>query len=94
MAVDDSEDNRFLIETMLDGSQIELTTVSSGGEASNLAKSHSYDLILMDIQMPVMDGIETLQKLREDDTPRNLLMISPHGWRIACNSQPMDTRRI
>ena len=42
----------------------DLTIASSGHEALELCDSQTYDLILMDIQMPEIDGIETLQRLK------------------------------
>jgi CheY-like chemotaxis protein len=44
---------------------IELTIASSGQEAIELARTQTFDLIFMDIQMPVMDGIEAFQIIQE-----------------------------
>ncbi|HEY3542854.1 MAG TPA: response regulator transcription factor [Gaiellaceae bacterium] len=49
---------------------------SDGGEAVRLAKDLRPDVVLMDISMPVMDGIEAAQAIREDDGNACILMLT------------------
>jgi two-component system sensor histidine kinase BarA len=65
LAVDDVPINLKLLVTFLKNSKINLTTVNSGLEAIEHCKTTEYDLILMDIQMPGMDGVQTTQLIRK-----------------------------
>jgi CheY-like chemotaxis protein len=64
LVVDDSEMNLLLSKKALSKWSENIDTASSGAEAIALVKENSYDLILMDIHMPDMDGYETSQQIR------------------------------
>lgn len=68
LVVDDNEMNRLVASTMLKSHNIKVTEVKNGQEAVEKALSHEYDLILMDIQMPIMDGWEATKKIRENSS--------------------------
>ena len=65
MLVDDSEENRQLIQLFLKNFPIRLRFACDGQEAFELFQLEKFDLILMDIQMPVMDGLTSTQLIRE-----------------------------
>lgn len=69
LVADDYEDNREIIRTALSAMSLTIDFVENGQEALNQLKRENYDLILMDIQMPVMDGVEATQYIRESDAP-------------------------
>ena len=71
LCVDDNENNRRIAELLLSKFGLSVTTAASGPEALDLCGIETFDLILMDIVMPDMDGIETLRRLRNDETGRN-----------------------
>lgn len=65
LVVEDNMSNRKLISIILKRWGITATLVESGEEATQLIKGVAYDIILMDVQMPGMDGFETTQVIRE-----------------------------
>lgn len=64
LAVDDSEENRMIIEAFLAKSGVDLTLSDNGTDAINLTKANSYDVILMDIEMPEVDGLMASREIR------------------------------
>ncbi len=71
LIVDDSEMNRDLLSRRLSKMDLDLTEVCNGEEALQALKEHSFDLVLLDIMMPVMDGYETLEYMQNNqDTQR------------------------
>jgi len=80
LVVDDSEFNLNLVKKILADEGYEIATASNGEEALELAFEHHYDLILLDIMMPGMDGFEVCQTLKKDkafDTP--IIFLSAKG---------------
>jgi two-component system, sensor histidine kinase and response regulator len=64
LVVDDTEDNLDLLEFALKRKPVRMLRATSGRECLQLAALHHPDVILLDIQMPEMDGFETLKQLR------------------------------
>ncbi|MFW5443015.1 MAG: ATP-binding protein [Methylococcaceae bacterium] len=65
LIVDDvAADNRDLLLAFFGESEINITEVENGLEAVNLAKQQTFDLILMDIRMPVMDGYQAAKEIK------------------------------
>ena len=64
LAVDDNEINRMVLEAMLADLAVQAVIVESGREAIARVEAATFDVLLIDISMPEMDGIETLQAIR------------------------------
>ncbi|RPD49670.1 PAS domain S-box protein [Hymenobacter sediminis] len=65
LLTEDNRVNQLLVQVMLRGWGMEVDTASSGPEALALFRQHRYDVVLMDIQMPGMDGVAATRLLRE-----------------------------
>jgi CheY-like chemotaxis protein len=65
LLADDSPDNRFLIRAYLKDPIYQLDEAKNGGVAVEMVKTQRYDVVLMDIQMPVMDGLTAPPLIRE-----------------------------
>lgn len=66
LIVDDNANNRLAIRTILKGINAELHEVDNGFDALSMAFSNEYALILLDVQMPEIDGYEVCEQLRAD----------------------------
>ena len=63
--VDDNEINRVVAQSLLEDLGVTVTLTNSGHEALSIAAQRTFDLILMDLQMPEMTGAETAAALRD-----------------------------
>ena len=78
MVVDDEEDIRKVISIYLKKVGYETSTAENGQDALNKFKKGHFDVILSDLTMPEMDGLELLEKIREFDKEVIFLMITGH----------------
>jgi len=83
LIAEDSEDSRFLLQEFLKRGPYEVTFAANGKIAVEAALSQQFDLILMDIQMPVMDGLAATRLIREAEqragrTPVPVLALTAH----------------
>ena len=94
LLVEDTEYNRLMAKTFLTNAHMTVTEAENGAEAVELAAAQPFDLILMDVQMPVMDGFEATRHLRQQlrlTTPIIALTASAiSGEKARCLAAGMD----
>ena len=76
LVVEDNERNRKLVRTILRHRGLEVVECDDGAPALDLARKHKPALVLMDIQLPTMDGITALGRLRADPETRDIPVIA------------------
>jgi DNA-binding response OmpR family regulator len=81
LVVDDIELNRDVLSRRLKRQGYAVATAENGREAMERLRAETFDLVLLDIMMPEMDGYEVLQRLKTDDVTRSIpvIMISALG---------------
>ena len=81
LVVDDEEDLRLLLCTLLEEAGCETISAADGADAVALARSHRPNLITLDVAMPTMDGYQTFEMLKSDETTRAIpvIMITAYG---------------
>ena len=108
LVAEDYDDNRFLIKMMLERKGHNVMEAVNGREAVEIATREHPDLILMDLNMPIMDGIQATQLIHEQQETSDVPIIAvtahcadPH-WRdravsagcIECVGKPVDFKRL
>jgi signal transduction histidine kinase/CheY-like chemotaxis protein len=81
LLVDDSYDNQILITRLLERTKAKIETARNGREGVEKARSKSFDLILMDLQMPEMDGYEATKTLRTGGYTGPIVALTAHAMK-------------
>jgi len=75
MVVDDNPDIVTMVKTLLEGKGYKVQSAYSGQEVLNLLAEQKPDLIILDIMMPRMDGLEVLTRLKGDSNTRSIPVV-------------------
>jgi len=79
LIVDDEERFRTTLGKLLTEREMDVVTVGSGMEALEEVKLRLYDVIILDIKMPGLDGIETLKELKKFDPGIEVILLTGHA---------------
>ena len=79
LLVDDEEEFVNALTQRLEVRGLKVTGATRGQDAVDLIGSQSFDIIVLDLAMPGMDGLETLKKIKEKDADTEIVMLSGQG---------------
>lgn len=79
LLVDDEEDFRTTLAKRLGKRKMDVTGTSSGTEAIELVKQRPFDVAIVDVKMPGMDGIETLRQIKQSSPLTEVIMLTGHA---------------
>ena len=107
LVVEDNAQNRMLVKDVLEFYGYEVIEAEDGQAGIDMAKKYKPDLILMDIQMPVMDGFTAIKIIRSNPDTKNIKMIAVTSFAMSGDkerieeagfdhyiSKPIDTREL
>ena len=83
LVVEDTEDNRQIIRDLLTSAGYEMIEALDGAQGVAMAAEHKPDLILMDIQMPVMDGYEATRRIKADPALKSIPVIAVTSYALS-----------
>ena len=84
LIVDDGETNRKLIRLMLEKRGIETSVAVNGQEGLTATLNGDFELVLMDMQMPVLDGIAVTRELRSRGVETPIIALTANAMRVSC----------
>jgi CheY-like chemotaxis protein len=87
MVVEDYDDTRILLKTGLEGLGYSVLEASNGQEAVDIAGREHLDLILMDLDLPILDGIVATQRIRQQTEKQHVPI-------VAVTAYPMSYTRV
>jgi two-component system cell cycle response regulator DivK len=76
LVVEDNEKNSKLVRDVLEASGYRTLEATTGAQAVELAAEHTPDLVLMDIRLPDIDGVEALSRLRADERTASIPVLA------------------
>jgi two-component system, cell cycle response regulator DivK len=87
LVVEDQEDNRQIIRDLLATTDYVITEAANGEEALAVVAKERPDLILMDIQLPVMDGYEATRRIKADPALKAIPIIAVTSYALTGEEQ-------
>src|ERR1700749_2976223 len=79
LLIDDEKDVQYSFSRIFDSPDIELTTADSGEEGLKIIPRLKPDLVIMDVRMGGISGLETLRRLRQSDPKQMVIMMTAYG---------------
>jgi two-component system cell cycle response regulator DivK len=76
LLIEDNEQNRYLTRFLLEGRDCVVVEAENGRLGIELASKQKFDLILLDIQLPIMDGYTVAKELRDNPATRNIPIVA------------------
>jgi two-component system cell cycle response regulator DivK len=83
LVVEDQEDNRRIVRDLLTSAGYELIEATTGEEGVTLAETHRPDLILMDIQLPGVDGYEATRRIKANPALSQIPIIAVTSYALS-----------
>jgi two-component system cell cycle response regulator DivK len=83
LIVEDQEDNRAIMRDLLNDAGYDLIEATNGQDGVNLAQSERPDLILMDVQLPVMDGYEATRRIKSNVELKSIPVIAVTSFALS-----------
>ena len=83
LVVEDTEDNRQIIRDLLTSAGYEMIEAVDGEEGVAMAAQHRPDLILMDIQLPVLDGYEATRRIKAQPELKHIPVIAVTSYALS-----------
>jgi two-component system, cell cycle response regulator DivK len=83
LMIEDTEDNRQIVRDLIASAGYELIEAQDGARGVAMASEHKPDLILMDIQLPVMDGYEATRRIKSDAELRHIPVIAVTSYALS-----------
>jgi two-component system, cell cycle response regulator DivK len=83
LLIEDHEDNRRIVRDLLTPAGYEVIEAVTGEDGVAMADSHRPDLILMDIQLPVLDGYETTRRIKADPALKHIPVIAVTSYALS-----------
>jgi two-component system, cell cycle response regulator DivK len=104
LVVEDQPDNMQILRDLLGSAGYDMIEAGDGEEGVRAAKAHQPDLILMDIQLPVLDGYEATRRIKADPALRAIPIIVVTSYALSgdenkaraagCDDYPNTTARV
>jgi DNA-binding NtrC family response regulator len=79
LLVDDEEDFTDALSKRLEARNLKVKTVNRGEDAVHMVDEQSFDVIILDLAMPGMDGLETLEQIKANHPDAEIIMLTGHA---------------
>lgn len=83
LIVEDNENNRYLTTLLLEHAGFDVAQAVNGRQGIELARNGKPDIILLDIQMPEMDGYETAERILDDESLRGIPIVGVSSYALS-----------